>query len=215
MTTRLILIRHGQTAWNAQGRLQGHTDIALDAQGLAQAAALADALRDEGLEHVYSSDLVRAADTARALALPLGLPHELDAGLRERGFGVLEGHTHREVDERWPEWGARWRRRDPDFEPPQGESLRRFHARVVAVAQHLALRHADGCIALVSHGGVLDSLYRAATRVALDAPRSWALGNASINRLLHTDSGLTLVGWNDERHLPSAPASPPDANLRT
>lgn len=199
--TRIIAIRHGETDWNTQSRLQGHTDIPLNARGRAQAAALAKALRDEGLTHVYSSDLGRAAETARAFAEPLGLPVVTDPALRERGFGAMEGLTYRELDEHRPDWARRWRAREPDFTPPDGESLITLHARVVAVAERLARSHAGACIAMVSHGGVLDSLYRAATGLALDAPRSWLLGNAAINRLLYTGQRFTLVGWNDSHHL--------------
>ncbi|MBL0148692.1 MAG: histidine phosphatase family protein [Ideonella sp.] len=208
--TRIVAIRHGETDWNSQSRLQGHTDIPLNAMGLAQAATLAEALRHEGLTHVYSSDLGRAAQTARALAGPLSLPVTTDVGLRERGFGLMEGLSYRELDETRPEWAAHWRARVPDFTPPEGESLITLHARVLAVAKRLAAAHRGGCIALVSHGGVLDSLYRAATGLALDAPRSWQLGNAAINRLLFTGEGFTLVGWNDRQHLELPAQAPPD-----
>lgn len=201
MVTRIIAIRHGETDWNAQSRLQGQTDIPLNARGLAQAAALSAALGHESVACVYCSDLSRAAQTARALAEPLGWPCTVDIGLRERGFGVMEGHTYREIDERWPEWSQRWRVRDPEFEPPEGESLNRFHGRVLDTVGRLAAAHAGECIVLVTHGGVLDSLYRAATHVELNAPRSWHLGNAAINRLLHTGEGLALVGWDDRHHL--------------
>ena len=201
MATRIVVIRHGQTDWNVQLRLQGHTDIALNATGRAQAERLAEALCDEGLAHVYSSDLGRAADTAHAFARPLTLPLTLDIGLRERGFGVMEGASFREIDERWPDWARRWRTREPDFEPPQGESLLRLHERVVATAARLAQAHDGTCIALVTHGGVLDCLYRAATQQALDAPRTWRLDNAAINRLLYTGLGFSLVGWGDTQHL--------------
>ncbi len=203
--TRIIAIRHGQTDWNVQQRLQGLTDIALNAHGQAQAARLAEALHHEGLTQVISSDLGRAAQTAQALCAPLGLPLQLDAALRERAFGQMEGLSFRELDEQRPEWAARWRAREPDFEPPGGESLRAFHARSVAAV----LRHASACpgqtIAMVSHGGVLDCLYRAAAGLDLSAPRSWHLGNAVINRLLFTGQGLSLIGWNDHQHLDELP----------
>lgn len=199
--TRIVAIRHGETAWNAGSRLQGQLDIPLNAHGRRQAALLADALRDEGIDVVVSSDLGRAADTARAFAGPLGLPLELHAGLRERGFGLLEGQTYAEIDQRWPELSARWRARDPDFGPPGGERLADFFERSIAAALAIAERHAGRTIALVTHGGVLDCLYRAATRIELNAPRTWQLGNAAINRLLHSPQGFTLVGWNDHQHL--------------
>jgi len=113
----------------------------------------------------------------------------------------MEGHTYAEIDQRWPDWSARWRRREPDFAAPGGESLNQFYLRVLGTVERVAAAHAGQTIALVCHGGVLDCLYRAATHVALDAPRSWQLGNASINRLLHTPQGLSLVGWNDSAHL--------------
>lgn len=201
--TRIVAIRHGETAWNADGRLQGQLDIPLNALGRAQAARLAGALRDEGLTAVVASDLGRAWQTAEALAAPLGLPLRPEPGLRERGFGIFEGLTRDEVAARWPEAHARWHRREPDFAPPGAESLVDFSARCVRAAAAAAQAHAGGVVALVCHGGVLDCLYRAATGLALDAPRTWQLGNAGINRLLYTGEGFTLVGWNDQRHLDS------------
>lgn len=199
--TRIVAIRHGETAWNAESRLQGQLDIPLNARGERQAAVLADALRDEGLAAVYASDLGRSWQTAQALAGPLGLPLQPETGLRERCFGVLQGHTYAEIDARWPALARRWRVRDPDFAPEGGESLRHFQARCLATVARLVLGHAGQTIALVSHGGVLDSLYRAANHLPLDVPRTWLLGNAVINRLLHTPQGLSLVGWNDGAHL--------------
>jgi probable phosphoglycerate mutase len=199
--TRIVAIRHGETAWNAESRLQGQLDIPLNPLGLRQAAALADALRHEGLQAVIASDLGRAWCTAQALAGPLGLPLRAESGLRERRFGMLEGQTYQQIDTHWPDLARRWRVRDPDFTPDGGESLRDFNARCLAAVARLAAAHAGATIALVSHGGVLDCLYRAATRIPLDLPRTWVLGNASINRLLHTPQGFTLVGWNDAAHL--------------
>jgi 2,3-bisphosphoglycerate-dependent phosphoglycerate mutase len=122
-------------------------------------------------------------------------------GLRERSFGHFEGRTFREIEAQWPDQAQRWRQRDPEFCPAGGESLTTFYARVIEQAEALAALHAGETIALVAHGGVLDCLYRAATRVDLQAPRTWELANASINRLLHTPAGFTLVGWADTQHL--------------
>lgn len=199
--TRVILIRHGETTWNRATRIQGHTDIPLSALGLAQAERLAEALADEPLAAIYSSDLSRARATAEAVARVHGLSLRLDAGLRERAFGRFEGLSWQEIDQGYPEDAARWRRREPDFAVGGGESLNVFSARCLAAARRAAAAHPGQGIALVAHGGVLDCLYRAATQAALDAPRSWQLGNATINRLLATPEGFTLVGWNDDRHL--------------
>lgn len=199
--TRLILIRHGETAWNRATRIQGHTDIPLSALGLAQAECLAEALADEPLAAIYASDLSRARQTAEALARRRGMAVRLDAGLRERAFGRFEGLDWEQIVQRYPEDAERWRRREPGFAVGGGESLDDFSARCLAAVQRAAAAHPGQGIAVVAHGGVLDCLYRAATQVALDPPRSWQLGNATINRLLATASGFTLVGWNDDRHL--------------
>jgi 2,3-bisphosphoglycerate-dependent phosphoglycerate mutase len=199
--TRILAIRHGQTAWNADSRIQGHTDIALDAVGEWQAQRLALALGDEQLDVLYSSDLARARQTAAPLAARKKLQVRVDAGLRERGFGEFEGLSFDQIEQRWPEQAAAWRQRDPDFGARGGEVLRDFRQRVVAAVTRLAMAHRGQSIALVTHGGVLDLLYREATRVALDAPRTWQLSNAGINRLLSNAEGLFLVGWDDCAHL--------------
>lgn len=200
--TRVLLIRHGETDWNRAGRLQGHTDVPLNARGQAQAASLREALHGETLDAVYSSDLLRALHTAQAAADATGAPLRVDPGLRERAFGCFEGQQHADIESRWPEQARRWRQRDPAFGPEGGETLTAFYDRSLATAERLAAAHPGGSIALVAHGGVLDTLYRAATRLALDAPRSWQSGHAAINRLLYGSSGFTLVGWNDDAHLP-------------
>jgi 2,3-bisphosphoglycerate-dependent phosphoglycerate mutase len=199
--TRVLAIRHGETAWNVDTRIQGQLDIPLNDTGRWQAQRLARAVAEEGISAVYSSDLLRALETAQSVARGSGQPITTDIGLRERGFGVFEGLTFREIEERWPEQSERWRKRDPAFGPEGGEMLQDFYARCVATASRLAAAHPGETIALVAHGGVMDSLYRAASRMALDAPRSWLVGNASINRLLYTPQGFTLVGWSDTQHL--------------
>ena len=199
--TRVVLIRHGETTWNRATRIQGHTDIPLSELGLAQARRLAEALVDEPLAAIYSSDLSRARQTAEALAGAQRLSVQIDPGLRERAFGAFEGLSWEQIAQDHPEDSARWRRREPDFQVGGGESLVTFSARCLAAARRAVAAHPGQSIALVAHGGVLDCLYRAATRTALDAPRSWQLGNATINRLLATPEGFTLVGWNDDRHL--------------
>lgn len=208
-STRVILVRHGETAWNVDGRIQGHLDIPLNDHGRWQAQQVARSLADRPLDAVYASDLRRARETAQAIATAHHLPLDFDPGLRERIFGQFEGHTFQEIDAAWPDAAQRWRHRDPDFAPPGGgESLRTLFARVVETADRLAQQHPEQTIALVTHGGVLDALYRAATRQSLQAPRTWELGNASINRLLWTPAGLTLVGWADTQHLSEAPLAP-------
>ena len=199
--TRIIAIRHGETAWNVDTRIQGQLDIPLNANGRWQAERLAESLRDEPIRAIYASDLARAWETAQYLGQTQSLPVTKEIGLRERGFGEFEGHTFLEIEQQLPEQSLLWRTRDPDFSPSGGESLTALRARVIQAVDRLAAQHAGEQIALVGHGGVMDVLYRAATRLGIQAPRTWALGNAAINRLLWTPEGFSLVGWSDTRHL--------------
>lgn len=199
--TRLLVIRHGETAWNLETRIQGHTDIPLNAQGRWQAQRLGQALADEGISAIYSSDLQRAQDTARAIGEHSGVPVQLDLGLRERHFGHLEGLTQTEIAQQHPQESRRWRERDPSYGPQGGETLQAFYDRCVGAAARLAQAHPGQTIALVAHGGVLDCFYRAANRVALHLPRTWKVSNASINRLLYSPEGFSMLAWADNRHL--------------
>jgi probable phosphoglycerate mutase len=200
--TRIIAIRHGETAWNVDTRIQGQLDIPLNETGRWQSQRLARALAArEPIDIVYSSDLLRAWETARAVSDSTGAPLVSDVGLRERGFGVFQGKTFAEIATALPEDSLRWRKRDPFWAPDGGESLTAMRRRVVETLHTLASRHAGEQIVLVAHGGVLDLLYRAATGQDLQAPRTWQVGNAAINRLLWTPEGLALVGWSDTSHL--------------
>jgi len=184
--------------------MQGQLDTPLDALGRWQAQQLAQALAHEPIDAVVASDLSRAMDTAAPLAGARALPVQRERGLRERSFGLFEGFTYADIARHWPDDTARWRARDPAFAPPKGESLAAFYERCVGVAERLIDQHAGRVVVWVTHGGVLDCLYRAAARVPLDAPRTWTIDNASINRLLHGDQGLMLVGWGDTGHLDAA-----------
>lgn len=200
--TRIIAIRHGETAWNVDTRIQGHLDIALNDTGLWQARQLGRALTGEPIAAIYSSDLKRAFATAQAVADATGAPLTPERGLRERAFGSFEGRTFRQVEQESPEHAQRWRKREPDYAPEGGgESLTALRGRIERTTHALAARHGGQQIVLVAHGGVLDVLYRLATRLELQAPRTWQLANAAINRLLWTPQGLTLVGWGDTLHL--------------
>jgi len=199
--TRLIAVRHGETAWNVDTRIQGQIDIGLNATGLWQAERAGQALADEDISVIYASDLARAWQTAEAIARPHGLAVQPEPRLRERAFGHLEGMSFAEIESMLPEDAKRWRERDPEFEPVGGESLLTFRDRVTRVAAELAARHPGQLVMLVAHGGVMDVLYRAATRQELQAPRTWQLGNAAINRMLWTPEGFSLVGWSDIAHL--------------
>ena len=201
--TRIIAIRHGETAWNVDTRIQGHLDIPLNDTGLWQARQLARALADEPVAAIYTSDLQRARATAQAVADTTGAPLTPEPDLRERSFGHFQGRTFAQIEAELPDQAMRWRKRDPEFIPGGGgESLTMLRSRIEHTVNELASQHPNEQIVLVAHGGVLDVLYRLATKLDLQAPRTWQLTNAAINRLLWTpDNGLALVGWADTEHL--------------
>ncbi|WP_025916802.1 histidine phosphatase family protein [Herminiimonas sp. CN] len=209
-STEILLIRHGETSWNAVKRLQGHSDIALNDQGQAQADALGLALRDEPLAAIISSDLQRARQTAQAVARQQAGPMEVicDSGLRERCYGAFEGLYYSDISQRYPAAFAAWQARDIDavFPPGerQGESFRAFHARIAAAMLHWARRYPGQKIALVAHGGVLECAYRAALALPLSTPRDFPILNASINRFRLEGDALRLLSWGEVAHLDAA-----------
>jgi 2,3-bisphosphoglycerate-dependent phosphoglycerate mutase len=206
MPTSLWLIRHGETDWNAVGRVQGQLDIPLNAVGLRQAERLAQRLANDHLRQpfkaLFSSDLLRASATAAAAAERLSLPVEQRVGLRERHYGVLSALTPVQMEATHPEAFSRWKSRDPDYEVPGGESLCAFSARVLRELTDIARVHPDAQVLVVAHGGVLDCAYRAATQKPLQAKRTHALHNVSINRVRVDEHGaLSVEAWGDVAHL--------------
>jgi probable phosphoglycerate mutase len=161
-------------------------------------------LADEEIAAIYASDLSRAHETASYVGRATGIPVVAEVGLRERSFGDFEGRTFAEIEIALPDQAERWRKRDPSFAPAGGESLLQVQDRVLATVNRLAVQHPGELIVMVGHGGVMDVLYRAATRLDLQAARTWLLGNTAVNRLLWTPEGLSLVGWSDTQHLSDA-----------
>ncbi len=204
-TTHIVLIRHGETAWNAERRLQGHIDIALNAEGLRQAEALAAALADERFDAIVASDLQRAHQTAQAVARVQGMAVQSDPGLRERCYGGFEGLLYAEIEARFPEEFAAWQAREIDSVMPPGvrvaESFRQFYQRSIDTILGWAARHPGQTLALVAHGGVLECAYRGALGLALETPRDFPVKNASINRFMVADGQLTLQSWGEVDHL--------------
>jgi probable phosphoglycerate mutase len=203
--TTILLIRHGETAWNAERRLQGHLDIALNAEGERQAAALGEALAGERIDLVVSSDLMRARQTAAAIAGRRGQGLTQDPALRERCYGGFEGLLYSEIAARFPREFAAWQARNVDAQLPpgtnQGESFRQFFERVMGAILEHARRHPGKTLALVAHGGVLECAYRAALGLSLETPRDFKVHNASINRFVLEEGSLRLVSWGEVEHL--------------
>ena len=204
MSTRFCLVRHGETDWNAEKRVQGQIDIGLNATGEAQARALADALGEHDFAAVYSSDLARAWRTAGIAVQARKIAVSPAPTLRERHFGLLQGLTAAEAGMANPAAYRLHRERNPDFDYETGESLNRFADRVLTGLTTMAQRHAGESVLAFTHGGVLDVVYRAATGRAIDAPRDFTLGNAALNWLDYNGGRWQLIAWADSRHLRAA-----------
>ena len=201
--TRFIVVRHGETQWNVEERIQGHGDSPLTAAGIEQAQAIARRLAGEEFDVLVSSDLGRAAQTARHIAALCGHPIVADARLRERDFGVGEGLTYDEIGARYPDAFSRTRATDPDYTIPGGESRRAFHERVTAAFEALAREHAGRRVAVVCHGGVLATIYRHISGIPIGEPHKVAITNASYNAFASGEAGWTLESWDDTAHLPA------------
>ena len=202
--TRFCLVRHGETHWNSEKRIQGQIDIDLNAAGEAQARALQSALAEHSFAAAYSSDLLRAWRTAQIATAGLGLAVSPAPTLRERHFGVLQGITAQEASMQRPHAFRHHHARTPDYDYETGESLIVFAARVMAGLDELAARHAGQSVLAFTHGGVLDIVHRAAAGRTLDVPRDFSLPNAGCNWVEHCDSNWRLISWADCSHLKQA-----------
>jgi len=202
--TTLVLVRHGETAWNAEGRVQGQTDVPLNEVGRAQAQALVPVLAAQRFEAIYSSDLLRVRETARPTARALGLEVSLDAGLRERHYGMFETLTYVECRERFPIEFERFREKELAFDFGTGESLQLFHQRALATVGAIAARHASKTVLVFTHGGVLEMLYREATARGLRSARDFEIPNAAINRFEFGAGRWQLRAWAEAAHLDAA-----------
>lgn len=204
MTTRLCIVRHGETAWNAEHRVQGQLDVPLNAIGLAQALAASKVLSLERFDAIYSSDLSRARQTAQLTASCFSMKILVEKELRERHYGIFERLTYAEVKVRYPEDYARFEARDPDYAFRTGESLKDFSARSIAVISKIVNEHKNESILVFTHGGVLDKLYRFITGLPLSAARNFGIPNAGLNRIELTPAGWQIRAWADIAHLERA-----------
>ena len=199
--TELIVVRHGETAWNAIGKQQGQLDTELSGLGVAQAQAVAEALVGEGIDVLYSSDLGRALQTAEIIARKIGLAIVADVRLRERHLGIIQGMTMAQFQLEHPQEYALFRSDDPDYVIPGGESVRQRHERSVACVNDLAGNHSGRRVLVVTHGGVLNGLFRHTLGLPLAGLRSFSLCNGSINTFAVKNGQWRLNRWGDISHL--------------
>ncbi|MDQ0084517.1 probable phosphoglycerate mutase [Variovorax sp. YR634] len=212
-TTDLILIRHGETAWNRELRFQGHADVPLNDIGHEQARRLGLRLAGETVvQHILSSDLMRAQQTAAPAASQLSLPVVTSAGLREQFFGVVEGMRSDEIQSLHPRAWEEWLEFREDHAMPEGETAREFHTRIIAALGSIAAAHKGQHLIVVTHGGVLDMVWRTARGLSLSGPRQSDIPNAGFNRIRIADAArpddIEIVEWADTRHLADLPPQP-------
>ena len=201
--TRICFVRHGETNWNAERRMQGHIDIPLNANGISQAERLANALIrvKHSFDVIYSSDLERALHTANAVASALSLDVQITPRLRERNVGKLQGLLLAEAPILLPEIWQRHIARELDHDLGGGESIRTFHQRMQDILELFLNEHRGQSVLAVSHGGSLDMIYRIVTQQALDAERVAVVPNTSLNWITHDGSTWSVECWADTSHL--------------
>ena len=198
MKTILYISRHGETEWNLAKKLQGHQDSPLTEKGQIQAESLAATLNNRQITRVYSSDLGRAVQTARAVAKHLDVELIMDERLRERNFGLLEGKTKAELDENLLQ--ARRRSHDPDYVIPGSESFRQAYERSVACLEELIEQNRHTAFAVICHGGIVNGVFYRALQLPLSHPRNFSLTNASVNKITIADGKWFLDIWGDVSH---------------
>ncbi|MGI9860303.1 alpha-ribazole phosphatase [Moorella naiadis] len=199
---RVYLVRHGETEWNHTMRYQGHSDIALSANGRRQAELLRERFRGIKLDAVYSSDLYRAKETAMAIAAPHGLLVQEVPALREINFGAWEGLTYQEIITSYPQEWETWRRNPGTTIVPEGESFQQVKERALAAFEKIVAGEEKGrTLLFVAHGGSLRSLICALLGLDLTAVWRFRLDNTGVSVVDCYDENRILVLLNDTHHL--------------
>lgn len=201
MTSKLIILRHGMTYWNNESRYQGHTDIELNPQGIAQAHAVRERLAGTKLEAIYSSDLSRAFKTAEIIAQPHGLKVSVAPGLKEINFGVWEGLTYTDLLRDYPEQLQVWLERPHDLNVPQGETFLQVRDRAVAEVQRIIHEHPTGTVVIVTHGGTIAALICGLLGQPLSCMWQYKQKNTALNILSKQGDRFELEVFNDISHL--------------
>jgi len=200
--TRFVVVRHGETQWNLEARIQGHGDSALTAKGVAQAEAIARRLSGQALDAIVASDLGRAMGTAARIGAVVNQPVIPDPRFRERNFGCCEGITYTELHERYPDaFGRHLQDTNPDFRVPDAETRREFYARIADAVEALARERAGQDVLVVCHGGVLASLYRHIHGIPAETLTTVDIPNAAYNRVVRESAGWTIEAWAERDHL--------------
>lgn len=200
---RIFLTRHGETQWNAEWRIQGHTDMELNENGLAQARALAARMEGTKISVIYSSDLARSSRTAAIVQEKLpGSRMILSPLLRERNWGAFEGKQWKEIEGQMPEEIRRLKKHPVDFKPGDGESRRDVLGRITEFMDGVRAGHDDDTIMIVTHGGVSSLMIKYITGLDLASITPFKIDNCSLNIIdLFEDEHWLIQTLNDVSHL--------------
>ena len=202
---RFLIARHGETSWNAEGRIQGHSDIELSERGVLQARALARRLAGASIDAAYSSDLLRASETARIVLDGRDVPLAQTELLRERYYGVFEGLTVEQRQDRYPTMFEASLIKDLDFAPTGGESARQTLKRMTSIMGDLKKRHLGDTVLIVGHGGSLRSAILALMEFPPEATWRFVMANCSLTVVDTYEDNAVLRLYNDTSHLATVP----------
>ena len=196
----IILIRHGETRWNIEGRWQGHADSPLTETGVKQAEAIAQRLSAMSFSALYSSDLGRAMLTASIISEATG--HEIisDQRLRERNVGVLQGMTLQEMMTQYPEEWEQYQSQKAEYVIPEGESAAQRAEINIEFLTGLAQKHVGERAVVITHGGVLNNMFKYVLKIPPEGNRRYKIYNAAINSFAFNDNGWILRTWGDISH---------------
>ncbi len=198
---RLYIVRHGETVWNREGRIQGHTDVGLSERGWRQAGLLAQRLKSVPLDAAYASDLCRASDTAAEILQGRDVPLHPTPRLREYHKGAFEGLTEAQLRTRYPAEYPGYIAKDLDYAPEGGESVRGVSARMTGIINEIKERHLSGNTLVVGHGGSLRAAMMALLGMPLDANWRFVFGNCTLTVVDTYQDNAVLRLFNDGSHL--------------
>lgn len=199
--TRLIIIKHGETEWNLEGRIQGHMDSPLTESGRVQAEAIATSLQTVEVNALYSSDLGRAYSTAQVVSHKTGQDILTDKRLRELHLGKFEGLTEEEVRKRFPEEYVYLKKAEPDYIYPGEESKKQFSLRVISCLEKLMGKHQGEQIVVITHLGALSRLIRYTLGMPVVGSNEYKICNAALNIFSYENKRWQLEIWGDLSHL--------------
>jgi len=188
--TEIILIRHGETEWNSQRRMQGHSNSELSSVGRGQIQALGELMKNESFDHIYSSDSLRARQTAEAITQHTGHTLQFDQRIREKNLGVFEGLTSTEAKERHPEVYRLFKTEGAKYVIDEGESTQQLLERALEFIEEIRLRHPQERVVMVTHGGVVRVLMKHSLGLPIDAPTRFIIKNTGIFGLIWNENWL-------------------------